>query len=181
MRGSAWKGSDMLFGSSDNFAIEAESLEVYGKWTYGKLRFWVNGIPIGDFDDTSDLAASARWGRTFLMASPRRTRAELDHMTAQEVYELLYGRFVEPVHTLSPKSWPGPWDREPYVLDEVGESAVRDKFAVVVVRKGDGSDRVLVDCFDEKRLLETIVPPGSCNLAIESYCAWVEQLRKPKE
>jgi hypothetical protein len=171
----------MLFGNVERFAVEAEFLETHGKWTYGRLRFWVNGSPIGDFDDTSDLATSARWGRTFLKASPQRTRVELDYMASSEVYELLYGRFVEPVNTPSPKPWAGSWDREPYVLDDLGESAVRDKFAIVVVRKGDGSDRVLVNCFDEERVSETVVPPGDCDLAIEAYCAWVENLREGHE
>lgn len=167
----------MLFGDVATFAVEAEFVEVYEKWTYGRLRFWLNGVPVGDFDDTSDLATSARWGRTFLAASTRRTRAELDWMASDEVYELLYGRFVEPIHTTAPKPWPGPWDREPYVLDEVGESALRDKFAVVVVRRGDGTDRILINCFDEDRLLVACVPQGDCDRTIESYCEWAEKLR----
>jgi hypothetical protein len=61
----------MLFGERDGFGIDAEFLEVYGKWTYGRLRFWVGGQAIGDLDDTSDLASSGRWGRTFLEHSPK--------------------------------------------------------------------------------------------------------------
>src|SRR5260370_38258232 len=115
----AWKDSNMLFGNPDVFAIEAELLEIYGKWTYGKLRFWVGGSAIGDFDDTSDLATSARWGRTFLKASRERTRGDLDHMAPTEVYELLYGQFVEPVNSPTRKPWAGTWDSKPYVLDDV--------------------------------------------------------------
>jgi tRNA(His) 5'-end guanylyltransferase len=51
-------------------------------------------VAIGNFNDTSDLVTSARWGRTFLEASPRRTRAEFAGMAASDVYELLYGQFV---------------------------------------------------------------------------------------
>lgn len=47
-------GAEMLFGKTEGFAIEAEVLEAYGKWTYGHLRFWIGGVSIGDFDDTSD-------------------------------------------------------------------------------------------------------------------------------
>lgn len=167
----------MLFGEIATFAIEAEFIEAYEKWTYGRLRFWIDGAPIGDFDDTSDLATSARWGRSFLAASPRRTRPELDCMASDDVYELLYGRFVEPVHTTSPKPWLGSWDRQPYVLDEVGESALRDSFAAVAVRAADGTDRIIIKCFDEGRLIETRVPQGFCDHTIGSYCRWVESLR----
>jgi hypothetical protein len=98
-------------------------------------------------------------------------------MPSTEVFDLLYGRFVEPVAQPMSKPWPGPWDREPYLLDEIGESALRDKFALVAVRRGDGVDRVLVKRFDDESLSETLVPSGKCDTAIESYCCWVEGLR----
>lgn len=167
----------MLFGSARIFAIEAELLEIHGQWTYGRLRSWVNGVPLGDFEDTSDLAASARWGRVFLAASPRRTRPDLDHLTSHEVFELLYGRFVQPVHSAPRKPLAGPWDREPYVLDEVGESALRDKVAIVVVRRADGSDRILANDYELQKLHEIAVPEGVCDQVIGSYCTWVERLR----
>jgi hypothetical protein len=164
----------MLFGNPNVFAIEAELLEVYGKWKYGRLRFWIGGNMIGDWDDTSDLATSARWGRTFLTSSDRRTRVDLDNLSPADVYELLYGRFVEPVNSQSIKAWPGAWDRDPYIIDEVGESALRDRFAVLVVRKFDGIDRIIVNYFDEERLSETLAPPNICDHVIETYCTWVE-------
>jgi len=95
-------------------------------------------------------------------------------------FELLYGRFVQPVNTPSPKPWSGEClDQDPYLLDDVGESALRDKFAVVVVRNGNGSDRLLVSCFDEEGISETIVPEGDCDLVVGTYCSWVEKLRTP--
>lgn len=167
----------MVFGAPDLFAIEAEVSEVHGKWTYGRLRFWVGGRGIGDWDETSDLATSARWGRTFLRASPRRARADLDRASTSEVYELLYGRFVEPVNAPKLKPWAGPWERDQYILDDVGESALRDKYAVLVISKGDGSDRIVVHCFDEDRPWEVLVPPGMCNDVIDAYCTWAEAQR----
>src|SRR4051812_9772628 len=133
----------MLAGHRNSFAIEAELIEIYGKWIYGKLRFWVAGASIGDFDDTSDLATSARWGRVFLAASPGRPRPARDGVAGPDVYEVLCGEFVV-------DSTPRPeaparggragsvWDREPYLLDDVGESSLRDKYAILVVRCSDG-------------------------------------------
>lgn len=170
----------MMFGNRDVFAVEAEFLEIHGKWIYGKLRLWIGGASIGDFEDTSDLATSARWGRAFLEASSQRTRAELDEVGPEEVYELLYGRYIEPVNTSVPKPWPGRWDRDPYILDDFGESALRDRWAVVVVRRGDGTDRVLFNCFDEGHVVEALIPQGECDLAIEAYCEWVEKLSRTR-
>jgi hypothetical protein len=173
----------MLFGSTDTFAVEAEFLEIHGKWIYGRLRFWFEGIPLGDFEDTSDLASSARWGRVFLSASPRRTRPDLDSMPAEQVFDVLYGRFVVPVHSEPHARTSGHaerdlvWDRDPYLLDDVGESALRDKVAVVVVRKADGSDRILANDYQEGRLHGFHLAQGVCDHVINSYCTWVESLR----
>jgi hypothetical protein len=172
-----WIVSSMLFGDKDTFAIEAEMLEIYDKWTYGRLRFWIGGRPVGDFEDTSDLAGSARWGRTFLAASPRRTRPDLDQTSCEGVYATLHGRFVQPSSAAADKGWPGPWEREPFLLDEVGESALRDKFSIIAVRRGDGSERIVVSSFDDECVWEVAVAPGACDRTIESYCRWVEQLR----
>lgn len=164
----------MIFGNPEVFAIEAMTLEGFGKWSNGRLKFWVGGHSIGDWDDTSNLAASARWGRMFLKASDRRTRVDLDNIPPSEVYEHLYGRFVEPVNSPSPKAWPGPWDRDPFILDDVGESALRDRYAILAVRREDGIDRVIVNCFKDERLSETLLAPGVCDHVIELYCTWVE-------
>jgi hypothetical protein len=74
----------------------------------------------------------------------------------------------------------------PYVLDDVRESALRDTFAVLAVRRGDGTDRLLVKSFDDESLSEALVSPDICDVAVESYCTWVEELgssaasRKPE-
>lgn len=178
----------MLFGNIHSLAIEAELLEIYGKWTYARLRFWVGGQDIGDFSDTSDLAGSARWGRTFLQESSRRTRVDLDEMPAPDVYELLYGRFVIDITRvdISAETLYSPivyehWDRDAYLLDDVGESSLRDKFAVLAVRRRDGHDRIIVKSFRDDVVSEVLLPPGECDATIASYCTWVEGLRSSAE
>lgn len=167
----------MLFGSKETFAIEAEVLEIHGEWTYGHLVFWIASRPVGDANDVADLATSARWGRVFLSASTRRTRGDLDQRSTAEVYDQLYGRFVTPASAPSSKGWELRWDRDPYVLDEVGDSSVRDNFAILVVRRVDRFDRVVVNSFDGPGLWESLVSPGVCDSVIEQYCAWVEGQR----
>jgi len=168
----------MFFGDREFFAIEAELQEIHEKWTYGHLRIWVGGQPFGDVEDTSDLASSARWGRTLLAASARRRRPDLDATTASDVYELLYGRYVTRVNTPENKPMAGTWDRDPYLLDGVGESSLRDKCAVLVVGRGDGRDRVVVMSFRDARVVEVVVDAGVFDGAVSSYCAWVESLRE---
>lgn len=169
----------MIAGHPESFGIEAELLEIHGKWTYGRLRFWVGGVEVGDFDNTSDLATSARWGRTFLAASSSRTRPDLDRMSPEDVYQLLYGRFIREVRRVgaAPAASPAEiWDRDPYLLDDVGESAVRDHVAILVVRRGDDQDRIIVRSFARRETSEVVLPAGACDATIETYCAWAEGL-----
>jgi hypothetical protein len=164
----------MLFGTREKFGIEAHYLETRGKFKYARLRFWVDAQPVGDWDDTSDLAASARWGRAFLKESFRRTRPDLDQSDARDVFNLLYGRYVDPR-----SDWPGNWDRSPYLLNEVGDSSVQDRATLLVVRRGNGWDRMVLDDHQGEGLKEIELEPGLCDEAVAAYCSWVEQLPMP--
>jgi hypothetical protein len=171
----------MNFGSPSSFAIEAVLMEIYGTWTYGHVRFWVGGTPIGDFDDSADLAGGARWARRFLAASARRTRPDLDDLAATDVYDILYGQFIVSLRGPDTRKLKAPrgaaWDRDPYLLEEIGESSLRDDYAVVVARRADGHDRLIVKAFETHAVFEVLLPPGECDATVASYCDWVESLR----
>jgi hypothetical protein len=182
------QANEMKFGNISEFAIEADLIGIHSKWIYGHLRFYVAGKPIGDFEDSSDLATSARWGRDFLRASPRRTRSDLDEVSTSAVFDLLYGRYVvsmraDPGAAQPPQHAPATeaWDRDPYLLDEVGESALRDKHALVVVRRRDGADRVIVRDYDGDGLFESLVTAGCVDTVVGEYCTWVERLAQGPE
>ena len=162
----------MLFGDSSRFSIEANALRASGKWMYGNLRFWVGGNALGNFDDSADLAGSARWGRRFLAASARRTRPDLDPLPVEAVYRELFGRFFERGGSRSGEMF----DRDPYVLDEVGESSLRDRVSVLAVRRADGQDRIIVRDHREAATWEHLAYAGYCDEVLAEYCSWVETL-----
>lgn len=176
----------MIFGIPNYFAIEADLIELHGKWIFGKLRFYINGIPIGDFEDASDLATSARWGRTFLQASSRRTRPDLDNWSTNDVFELLFGRFVISVFgvldsqtEISQREFvTEEFVRDPYLLDDIGESSLRDKYTILVVRRANNTDRVLIKSYDDDSLREVIIAADFIDCTIGRYCTWVEELDK---
>lgn len=160
----------MMFGNVASFAVESELDSAEGKWLFGRFRLWIAGKPVGDFEETCDLAASARWGRQFLRATFRRTRPDLDERRAEDVYVQLYERFLgggaAQAHEL--------WDRDPFLLDEIGESALRDLVTVLVVRRSDGGDRVLVRDHEEEILQEYFITAGTVDRVLDAYCSWIE-------
>lgn len=161
----------MLFGERSVFAIEAEPEGKVGSMYFGRLLFWFHGEPVGDFQDTSDLAGSARWGRRFLSATFKRTRADLDSVAPTELYHTLYGRFFERGGSAPSE----PFDRDPFVLDEVGESSLRDRASLLVVRRGDEHDRLILRDHKTGKVQEAILAPEVCDRIIDAYCSWVEK------
>lgn len=164
----------MIFGQPEEFAIEAEVSDRDGKWLFGHLGFFVGGLSVGEMTQTSDLAGSARAGRVLLRASRRRTRPDLDGLEASLAFDQVYGRYVVPVVGPVMDGLAGQWDRDPYLLDDLGESSLRDKFAVILLRRADGADRVVVKQYSDEHIWERVVRPGVCDGAIESYCGWIE-------
>ncbi len=171
-----------VLGDKSRFAIEAELAAIEGKWYFGHLRFWAGTQPFGDYDDTTDLATSVRYAKTFLAASARRARPDLDSLPPDKIFWLLYGRFVDSVPPpLSPREdrviadvLQGWGDIAPFLLDDVGESSLRDKWSVLVVRGQDGSDRIIIYDWKIGTSAEFVVGPGICDQVLTRYCEWLE-------
>jgi hypothetical protein len=172
----------MLLGKPKQFAIEAIVLDIVDRTVSGKLRFHINGRCFGDFDDTSLLSSSMYHARLFLSASPRRTRIDLETASSEDVYEQLYGRYVVPIQDLYSISGSSGklafWDREPYVLDDIGESSLRDKYALIATRISNGADRVILKSFNDDSLWESQLPSRMLDDTLMTYCAWVGGMLK---
>jgi hypothetical protein len=165
-------GLTMIFGLTSQLALEAEPIGPGDRWLFGNVRFWVAGKALGKFDDSASMAGGARAGRLFLRASPRRTRPDLDDEDVEIVYTRLFGRFFEPGGARAEE----PFERDPYVLDEIGESSLRDRVNILAVRRSDGRDRIIVREHAEDSTWELLAPPGTCDDVVAKYCAWVEAL-----
>jgi len=160
----------MLWGDPPGFAVEAELTAVQGKWRLGRFRFWIGEVPVGDFEDTVDLAAGARWGRCFLLSSSKRTRPDLEPLRPEQVFHELFGRYFAPGAPIEPL------ERDPYLLDDVGESSLRDRATVLVFRQRDGFDRLIARSWVTGTTQQIIVEPGHVDDVIRRFCEWVESL-----
>lgn len=162
----------MLWGDRKLFAIEADFEDSSGKWRFGKLMIWLGGRPLGDDEDTADLASAGRWGRTFLAASAQRTRPDLELLTIEQVFFQLYLQYI----VGPPSGSTTGWNQKPYVLDELGESSVRDKHAIVAFRNADGRDCVMAYCWKTEEIWQVILEPGQLDQIIDQFCRWTETL-----
>jgi hypothetical protein len=163
----------MLWGMRESFAIEAAFLGTEGKWRFGNLRFWLGGSALGDFEDTSDLAGAGRWGRTFLDSSPRRTRKDLECSSPEVVLWELFEKYVSP----GGARIKGGWDRDPYLLDDVGEASLRDRASVLAFRASDGRDHLIARNWKTGETLHVVEEAGHLDEVIRSFCEWCESLQ----
>lgn len=57
-------------------------------------------------------------------------------------------------------------------------SALRDKYAIIVTRRADGSDRLIAKRWKDSSLTEYSVPAGRFDQILDAYCTWVESLAR---
>lgn len=159
----------MLWGDSERFAVEAEFTHATGKWRFGRFRMWVAGTPVGDFEEASDLASGARWGRTFLANSAKRTRPDLEFLEAKGIFYELFEKYIASTPNV-------PWNRDAHLLDDVGEASLRDKISIVVFRQQDGQDRIIVRDWKNGTTQPRTVEAGLVDDAIRNFSVWAESL-----
>lgn len=162
----------MLWGDRKRFAIEADFEDSSGKWRFGKLMMWLGGRPLGDYEDTTDLASAGRWGRTFLSASGRRTRPELESLAAEEVFHELFQKYFE----RNPNIKGSLSDNDACILDEIGEASIRDRATILAFRQADGSDRMIAHLWKTEETWALTLEPGQLDQIIDQFCRWTETL-----
>lgn len=80
----------MIVGNKKSFAIEAQPQELVGSWLFGRFRFWLCGVPVGNWEDAADLKGCARWLREFSEDSRNRYEQGLFELSAEEVFSRIY-------------------------------------------------------------------------------------------
>ena len=181
----------MIFGQSQIFSVEAACVEIRNKHPLGTFCLHIASKLIGALDDLVDLSNSARSVKLFLNAAHRRARPDLDNASTAEVFDVLYGHYTVPLADLKRTdagnllvnrnkvqraSAIKPWDRDPYLLDDIGESSIRDKYTILVLGRSDGYDRVVIKSYIDGSLSEILTMRGLIDTSLRDYCSWVDAL-----
>ncbi len=180
----------MIFGNSDQFAVECELARVYPDWIYAHFRFWIKGFPVGDFEDDMHLRAGISWFRKFLEYTGKRQAPSLEGKNKEEVFAAIFDAAVltvpqgltlleylaiyqEPEDSISEeeqsrlRSW--------FHLDAVGMSAFMDKWNIILVENPDGSHRFIWRNLEDRRLYEAVLQPTAFEQATKSFLEWADQ------
>lgn len=161
----------VFFGDIELFAIEAKAVLLEDNIFLGQLQFSVDGYRLGDMEDTSDLGAAARWGRTFLKAQSRQIVVgnELSSSNLLQTYidRYIHGTFQET------------WNRDPFLLNDIGEASLRDRADAILVWTKDG-ERLIGRDLITNTVISIDLPRGYSSAVVMKFCNWVEEQMQQK-
>lgn len=80
----------MIAGDRNRFAIECELAEQTDRWLLGRFRFWLCGVPVGNWEDQADLRGCVRWLLEFANVPRNRFEPSLASADAEEVFRRVY-------------------------------------------------------------------------------------------
>lgn len=132
----------MIVGDPQRFAIEvqAEDRPTAG-WLLGRLRFWLGGAPVGNWDDAVDLRASVRWLCDFAEKARDRFEPAVADLSKAEVVRILFDEYMS--STDVPKRAPDIGDIfERFHISHLGMSAF-DAVDLLLLFRADGSERCI--------------------------------------
>jgi len=128
----------MIAGRKDRFAIEAEPEEIVDGWALGKIRFWIGGEPVGNWEDTADLKGCAGWLRDFASKPRDRFEPSLEAATPQEVFRRVY----DPIMAGSDGGIPIREAFARFHISHLGMSSL-ELYDLLLVKDANGGERCL--------------------------------------
>lgn len=156
-----------ICGNPDSFAIECEVINVKDKdWVFGHFRFWLQGIAVGDWDDSVSLAACANWLQEFVDVPMDRYEPGLLSLPKSEVFDLL----------LDSVTWDGQ-EYKPYIniygrfhIDHLGMSAF-NRYDILLVEDQE-RQRVLWRQGEDPTIHEAYFPAGEIQKVAKVFVEW---------
>jgi hypothetical protein len=132
----------ILVGQPERFAIEAEPELPAGDWIYGRFRFWLGGLPVGNWEDSADLKGCVSWLREFATVLRDRYEPRLWNLAPAEVFGLVFDPVMGPTGIANPAKQPIPHAFSRFHISHLGMSSF-DKFDLVLLKDEEGAERCL--------------------------------------
>lgn len=171
-------------GNRSHLAIVATFEQQLKDHLFGHFSFYIGSKKFGNWDAIADLAACARWAKTYLA---RRERVQVIDVSDYEGTYLLWrlhGSHVEPGY---PRAYenelPDPdWyprfgiGRNQFYLTFVGESGVIDTDVVLAIPQPDGTDRIVAFTYATQESADVIVDSHEVLRTLYRFIEWVDGL-----
>ena len=133
----------LLAGNPARFAIEAEVEPATDDWIFGRIRFWLFGVAVGDWTDSADLKGCVRWLRDFAEEPRDRYDARLTGLSNEAIFDLIYTPVMDGRRGIAdPDEQPIPRAYSRFHITHLGMSSF-DRYVLLLVKEADGRERCL--------------------------------------
>lgn len=133
---------NILVGQPARFAIEAEPEPPTGDWIYGRFRFWLGGLCIGNWEDAADLKGCVGCLRDFATVPRARQEPRLWPLSAPDVFRLVFDPVMGPGGIGDPRKQPIPYAFSRFHISHLGMSSF-DAFDLILIKNEQGAERCL--------------------------------------
>ena len=172
----------ILVGNPERFAIETELEPPSGDWIYGRFRFWLGGIPVGNWEDATDLKGCVSWLRDFARNPRDRHEPRLWHLLPGDVFRLAFDPAIESGGIADPAKQPIPHAFSRFHISHLGMSSF-DRFDLILIKDEHGSERCLWRYAEAPEIHECILSKNEMEGVAEDFCDQFEleasQIGKP--
>lgn len=161
----------MICGNKQLFAIECNIAESSRGWVFGRFRFWLGGIAVGNWEDSVDLKGCAAWLRHFSRQQPIRREPKLFEIPS----DALFRKIWDPVFALSEETNEDPSQLQArFHVSYIGMTAF-DRVDMVVVGDDTGRERCVWRTVEDPVLREIVIEAGGMERVAEDFCTWFER------
>ena len=167
----------MIVGDKDKFAIEYQIDEKIDSWILGRIRFWLRGDAVGNWDDAADLMGCMNWLRDFVENPRDRSEPSLSGRSQDEVFHLLTAhlRHSEAVSEAE-DAIRNTFSR--FNISHLGMSSF-DRYDIVLWNDITNNERCMWRLGDDGSIHEAVLPPGEMERVARAFCDHLEaELRK---
>jgi hypothetical protein len=162
----------VLFGKTSLFAVECEVKAVTADgWILGGFRFWIDGIPVGDWDDLADLKGIASWMCDFAYNYVNRREPLLEGLSKEIIFRFLYESVIDGPPQSESQLFPLEDVYSRFHISHLGMSSF-DKVGMLLVENLSGQ-RVLWR-FSDNEIQEKLLPSNEMQRVSKEFCEWFE-------
>lgn len=159
----------MLIGDRKRIAIEAEVDErTTSGLVFGRLRFWLDGQKVGNWNDCTDLKGCANWLRDFFERPRLRFESRFVGLSAADVFKQVHASAMGDSESIFKPSEIISDAFSRFYISHLGMSSF-DQVDMLLLKDEAGIERVIWRAADEY-IHEVILEPDEMERVAERFC-----------
>jgi Immunity protein 42 len=157
----------MMVGVQSEFAIEYELLDRADTFVYGRFRFWIGGLAVGDWDEICTMGALLHSASVFLkFAGERRITAA--GASSREMWDYITQVSISDNPTLLHLAIEGRF-RQRYLLSEVSDDSVGLHYQILVIDIDNHQKIMWQPLAESNHLREIDVASGTVDSVLSTF------------